>query len=207
MTLVSETSPVSGQAQLPSLTKRLSYAVPAPSGDVLEVAAYLGGEHGEPRAYLVLPSGPGESASDFVYKLALSLVRVESKPVLLVALNDSASFDGDHTINIDEFKPGGRVPIVIARPMRNRENSELLSSQEYSTFLTRAREHFSYILIDTQPLAESVAGLLVASHCDGVILSAEKGKTRRSQAQSNLKKLQRIGARMMGFVLLEGRES
>ena len=198
--LLSEISPLSKRSELPSLSRRLTYDIPEASGDVLQVAAYLGDKRGNSRVYLITPSDKGESTSSFVYQLALSLVQVEAKPVLIVALNEQSSFKTDHTIDIDQFQPGSKVPVVVASPFKS---SAILSSQEYAAFLEKARDHFSFILIDAPSVSKSVPGLLIAPHCNGVILTAIKDKTLRRDAQINVKKLQQIGAQMMGFVLLE----
>lgn len=204
LTPITESSRTLKRSEVPSLSKRFSYTIPTPASDVQQVAAFLTSGRDGSSVYAFVPSSLEESASDLVYRLALSMAQTESKPVLIMALNPSGSFSSDQTINIDDFTPQCNVPVVIAKPMHSPLNSSPLSSEEYEEFLRRSRDHFSSILVDVPSLSESVVGLLIAPHCNGIILTASKENTRKVDVQSSLKKLRQLSAPVAGFVLLEG---
>ncbi|MGA7878754.1 MAG: hypothetical protein WCA08_24050 [Desulfoferrobacter sp.] len=62
------------------------------------------------------------------------------------------------------------------------------------------RNRFSFIIIDSPPLADSPDGLAFAPHADGVILVLEAERTRSSVAESLKARISQVGGRIVGIV-------
>src|SRR5262245_8634358 len=99
-----------------------------------------------------------------------------------------------HVDNLS-FLPAGRtVP----------NTAELLASEPMAAFLRQMREQWNFIVIDSPPLLAVSDGLLLASLADGVVLVAQRGKSRQDRLRVALERLQRVGARSLGVVLNRG---
>ena len=68
-------------------------------------------------------------------------------------------------------------------------------------FLTKLRERFDLILIDSPPATTSTDGLTISSKVDGVVLVVEAEKTRWPVAESVRDKIKRSGGSILGIVL------
>jgi capsular exopolysaccharide synthesis family protein len=79
--------------------------------------------------------------------------------------------------------------------------ANLLGSQRMATALELVRQSFTYVVIDTPPILSSTDALLVAAHCDGVILVVEGGRTPRQALREAAGRFNQVGARLLGVVL------
>ena len=79
--------------------------------------------------------------------------------------------------------------------------AELLGSSQMKRLLDIAGEMFSYIVIDSPPIASFTDGVLISSLVDGVILVVRGGKTSRQVVKRTRQILQEIGAKIIGVVL------
>jgi capsular exopolysaccharide synthesis family protein len=62
----------------------------------------------------------------------------------------------------------------------NLNPAELLDSMEWQRFMTRIRELFAYVMIDSPPIAAVADYDLIQARCDGVILVMRPDHTKRS---------------------------
>lgn len=77
---------------------------------------------------------------------------------------------------------------------------EIFDSIEIDVFWNELRNRFSFIIIDSPPLADSPDGLAFAPHADGVILVLEAERTRSSVAESLKARISQVGGRIVGIV-------
>ncbi|MEP6742726.1 MAG: polysaccharide biosynthesis tyrosine autokinase [bacterium] len=79
--------------------------------------------------------------------------------------------------------------------------AELLGSSQMKRLLEIAGETFTYIVIDSPPVASFTDGVLISSLVDGVLLVVHGGKTSRQVVKRTRQILQEIGAKIIGVVL------
>jgi succinoglycan biosynthesis transport protein ExoP len=84
---------------------------------------------------------------------------------------------------------GGALPADVSR----------LSHRALADLLTRAREHFDTILIDTGPIPGSIEAAAVTAAADGVILVVSRGE-HRPLAEKAIQYLRELGAVLAGMV-------
>ena len=77
----------------------------------------------------------------------------------------------------------------------------LFQSERFNTFLSKAREEFDYIILDSAPLPSFAEARILCEKVDGVVLVVESGKIRRQVALRAKKELEDAGARILGVVL------
>jgi capsular exopolysaccharide synthesis family protein len=79
--------------------------------------------------------------------------------------------------------------------------TEILESQKMSDFLTRIREEYDLIVLDTPPVGQLTDGAILASLADGVILVVASGESNIDMARRAKAALERVNARITGAVL------
>lgn len=94
-------------------------------------------------------------------------------------------FDGMHILFSGKYPPN---PV------------ELLGSKYFSEFLSKVREKYDYVLIDTPPLSQVIDSAIVAAECDGTILVIASEKTHYRQVFDALDQLKRSDCRILGAV-------
>jgi capsular exopolysaccharide synthesis family protein len=79
--------------------------------------------------------------------------------------------------------------------------AELLGSAQMKRLLDVASKTFTYIVIDSPPIASFTDGVVISSLVDGVILVVHGGKTSRQVVRHTRQMLNEIGAKIIGVVL------
>ncbi|HKO96947.1 MAG TPA: polysaccharide biosynthesis tyrosine autokinase [Pyrinomonadaceae bacterium] len=79
--------------------------------------------------------------------------------------------------------------------------AELLGSAQMRRLLEIASKSFTYIVIDSPPIASFTDGVLISALVDGVLLVVHGGKTSRQVVRRTRQVLQEIGAKIIGVVL------
>lgn len=79
--------------------------------------------------------------------------------------------------------------------------SEILSTSEMETLITKMSGRYDYILVDTPPVGVVSDACLVANILDGVLLLVRQGRTKRDEVKRAVKNLQMTDARILGYVL------
>lgn len=85
-------------------------------------------------------------------------------------------------------------------------NPDLLAGDQVASVLESLLERFDYVLISTASLPEHSDAVSIAPRVDATILVVTSGKTRRPRAIAARDALERVGARVLGVVLLESRQ-
>lgn len=79
--------------------------------------------------------------------------------------------------------------------------AELLGSAQMRRLLEITSKSFTYIVIDSPPIASFTDGVLISALVDGVLLVVHGGKTSRQVVRRTRQVLQEIGAKIIGVVL------
>lgn len=81
---------------------------------------------------------------------------------------------------------------------------DILMSERLRPVLDALAEKFRFVIISCAPLPQYGDALGIAPRVDGVILTVGQGRTRRTKAIDARDALERIGAPVLGFVMIEG---
>ena len=60
---------------------------------------------------------------------------------------------------------------------------------------------FDYIIVDTSPLLAVTDAAVLAANCDGTLIMARFGETKRDQLAQSVRMLEDVGATLLGSVL------
>ena len=88
--------------------------------------------------------------------------------------------------------PSGPVPSNPA---------ELLNSAPFLDVLTRLRDDFDLVLIDSPPVLPVTDAAILSQHADATLMLAAAGQTRRGDLRRAAEKLDQVGATILGIVL------
>ncbi len=92
------------------------------------------------------------------------------------------------------------VDIIFSGPVAPNP-SELLNDPAFGELITRLRQEYDYILLDTPPMMNLIDAAIVARECDGAILVIESGRVSYKLAQKVLEQLKKSGCKVLGAVL------
>jgi len=107
---------------------------------------------------------------------------------------EDALIDGVHE-NLDILSVAGIPPNPV----------ELLSSRRFRDFVAKQREEYSLVLIDTSPVLGLADAPQIAQIVDGTIFVIEANRTSFSQAKTAIRRLQAVGANVVGGILTKYR--
>ncbi len=107
---------------------------------------------------------------------------------------ETAVVKGPHE-NLDVLAVGALPPNPV----------ETLSSDYLANFLAKQRQDYSIILIDSSPVMGIADAPLLAKHVDGTVFILEANKVQFGQAKAAVKRLQGVGANVLGVVLTKYR--
>lgn len=170
-----------------------------------------------PKSLVITSCLPGEGKSSTAANLAITLAQAEWRVILV---------DGDlrrpripHYLGIegttgltdvlierarlqDVIQTWGEANLSVLPSGQIPPNpSELLGSRGMRNVLTQLTETYDMVIIDAPPLLPITDAATLAAVCDGTLLIARYGKTRREQIIRAMEMLSSINARMVGAVL------
>lgn len=82
--------------------------------------------------------------------------------------------------------------------------TELLASWRMWKLVERVRGEYDFVIIDSPPLLAVSDGVLLANLADGVILVADRARSRRDQVRAAMQRLSQTGVAPLGAVLNRG---
>lgn len=91
-----------------------------------------------------------------------------------------------------EILPAGTKPV---------SPTELLNSEAFETLITKCREEYDVILIDTPPVLSFADASIIAKVADGVLLIVATNETKRAMVVEAKKNLDKVGATIIGVIL------
>lgn len=87
----------------------------------------------------------------------------------------------------------------------NRSMSDLLTGEAIERLTDNLSTTARYVLFHAPPLTDSSEALMIGAHVDAVLMVIRSGQTKRSDAQRAKESLERVGARILGAVLIDAR--
>lgn len=81
--------------------------------------------------------------------------------------------------------------------------SELLDTEKMQQILDMARGDGGLVIVDAPPLLGMSDSIALSQHVDGVIFVVRAGQTSRRAVQHAVRRLQQVGANIIGFVLTD----
>ncbi|NOZ11099.1 MAG: polysaccharide biosynthesis tyrosine autokinase [Gammaproteobacteria bacterium] len=167
---------------------------------------------------LVTSSLPGEGKTTVSMNLAYALAHLEGKVLLIdgdmrkpsvgikaglpeqvAGLSDmtAGTTDAKECIHTSKHKGLDILPAGIVPP----NPQELLSSKRFSELLGALSKHYNRIVIDTAPTNEVADALILSKQSSAVVYVTQADKTPYQLAQSGIRRLQQVGASIIGVVL------
>ncbi|QQN88058.1 polysaccharide biosynthesis tyrosine autokinase [Acinetobacter variabilis] len=119
----------------------------------------------------------------------------EVQPGLAELLNHQNSYeDIVQTSTIDNlyFVTRGKSPV---------NPSELLSTDQFKTFLDQASAHFDHVLIDTPPALAVTDGIIIAQYAGVNLLIARHAKTQIKELQITVNRFEQANVKVNGVIL------
>jgi polysaccharide biosynthesis transport protein len=175
---------------------------------------------GAPKTLLVTSSQPSEGKTTTAVNLAVSLAQTGANVLLIDAdmrrprlhsIFDMENNRGLSTILsgelseaevymwVDQHSPSGLF-LLPSGPLPLNP-AELLGSEQMRRFLNIVESTFSYIIIDSPPIASFSDGVIISAMTDGVLLVVHASKIARELVQHSQKVLNNVGAKILGVVL------
>ena len=99
-----------------------------------------------------------------------------------------------------QLSPVERLSILTAGP-RQVNPADLFSSERMDIFLRGVQGIFDYVILDCPPILAVPDAVILATKTDGALISAAFGKTNKDELVQSRIELERVGARILGFVL------
>lgn len=161
---------------------------------------------------------PNEGKSDVTYQLALELGKLGKKVLLIDADIRKSSYIKrfqvrQKTMGLSQYLSGQAelaqivystnnigVDLIFSGPYAPNP-SELLAQERFTDLLTRARNTYDYVLLDTPPIISMADAAIVAKQCDGAILVIESEAVSRRVAAKAKDQLEKSGCHIIGAVL------
>ncbi|RFT46782.1 polysaccharide biosynthesis tyrosine autokinase [Cutibacterium avidum] len=170
-----------------------------------------------PRAVVVTSANPGEGKSTVSTHLAVVMAQAGEKVVLIDAdmrrpvqhkafgaeagVGLSQVLAGDVTLDDALMRTETKRLQMLAAGRIPPNPSELLGSQRMKDLLTELRKRGYFVVIDAPPLLAITDAGLLGAIADGTIYVAVVGKTHRDQVSLVAKRLEQVGAPLLGSVL------
>jgi capsular exopolysaccharide synthesis family protein len=79
--------------------------------------------------------------------------------------------------------------------------SEMLGSEAMAKLIDRLRELADVVVFDAPPVLPVTDSVVLATQCDGVVLVGRHGQTQKAQAAESRRRLEAVGANVIGAVL------
>lgn len=127
-----------------------------------------------------------------------SLFRLDNRRGLSTVLSSGASAPGVLGL-IKRHQPSG-LHVLTSGPA-TASSAELLGSAQMQRLLAFLQTIFTYVIIDSPPVASFTDGVLLSSMVDAVLFVVHWGKSSREVARRSRQVLQEAGARIIGVVL------
>jgi polysaccharide biosynthesis transport protein len=188
--------------------------------DYREICANLDllDDQGVPRSLVVTSPGPSEGKSTTAVNLAINLAK-QGKKVLLI--------DGDlrkpdiarmmhlskKGLGLQQFMAGAKfedavsptdVPGLMVLKADRCEAADVfhyVDRAKAARFISKAREVFNHVIIDTPPVLVAVDALVWAKMVDGVIVTNLAGRTKADELRETLRRLKGVKVKVLGAVL------
>ena len=211
------------EARRSEVAKKDLFAANQPKSTISEAyrgvrtALTLSARGPQQKAMLLTSAGPREGKTTTAINLATVLAFSGARTLIIDAdlrkPRIHASFNVPNKIGLTNLIVGNedplehcqktqveRVDLLTSGPIPPNP-SELLGRPRFREILTRLRERYDQIIIDTPPIGAVTDAAVIATMVDGVILVVHAGKTRRQIVSRGIEQLRYIGAPIIGVIL------
>lgn len=186
----------------------------------LRTSVLLSTAGGAPQTLLVTSSQPSEGKTTTAVNTALILAQTDAS-VLIV----DADMRRPRMHSIFEIENEQGLSTILASKMSEPEMlslikaheasgiyllpagaippnpAELLGSEEMRRLMAALKYHFTYIVIDSPPIASFTDSVLISTLVDGVLLVVQGARASRGVVRRSRQVLQDVGAKIFGVVL------
>ena len=90
--------------------------------------------------------------------------------------------------------------MTMAGPL-SPDPTSLVESDLFRNFVSKARENYDYVIIDTPPLGVVIDAVIIGQYSDGAVIVIEQGVIKRKVVQDVIKQLKKGNVRILGAVL------
>jgi polysaccharide biosynthesis transport protein len=186
----------------------------------LRTMLFLSDPKRPPRVLVVTSPLPGEGKTTLAMNLAITMAKhgrtclVDAdmrKPAVGNNFRLTPTLGLEHLLNgcatLDQVaSPSTAVDDLTIIPAVNPTHSaiQLLSDGRMKTLITRLRDRYDFVVIDTPPILPYADGLAISTHVDGVILVGRAGQTPRGAITRSMELLETINSAPILTVVLNG---
>lgn len=175
----------------------------------------------EIKTIVVTSSVEGEGKSTVSTELAISLAQIKKKTLLIysdmrkpnkICLKQNIAGLSQllaEEIELSQVIYGTQNPFlnVIFSGKLPENPAELLTGETFGNILTKLKESYDYIIIDSPPLMPVIDAALISVHCDGAIFVIASEKTTLQEAAIAKERLLKSDCRILGAVLNQTQDS
>ena len=170
------------------------------------------------KTIMLTSSLPDEGKSDITFAMASSLAQIGKKVVLVDAdIRKSVLVSRYHlereVSGLSQYLSGQRslenvlydtnienLSIIFAGPY-SPNPADLLEESLFGDMISKLKEKYDYIIVDTPPVGNLIDGAIVARQCDGAVMVIESGSISYRLEQRVKGQLEKSGCRILGVVL------
>nr|WP_304054016.1 CpsD/CapB family tyrosine-protein kinase [Enterocloster clostridioformis] len=170
------------------------------------------------KTIMLTSSLPDEGKSDITFAMASSLAQIGKKVVMVDAdIRKSVLVSRYHlereVSGLSQYLSGQRslenvlydtnienLSIIFAGPY-SPNPADLLEESLFGDMISKLKEKYDYIIVDTPPVGNLIDGAIVARQCDGAVMVIESGSISYRLEQRVKGQLEKSGCRILGVVL------
>ena len=170
------------------------------------------------KTIMLTSSLPDEGKSDITFAMASSLAQIGKKVVMVDAdIRKSVLVSRYHlereVSGLSQYLSGQRslenvlydtnienLSIIFAGPY-SLNPADLLEESLFGDMISKLKEKYDYIIVDTPPMGNLIDGAIVARQCDGAVMVIESGSISYRLEQRVKGQLEKSGCRILGVVL------
>ena len=170
------------------------------------------------KTIMLTSSLPDEGKSDITFAMASSLAQIGKRVVMIDAdIRKSvlvSRYQLEHEVpGLSQYLSGQRslenvlydtnienLSIIFAGPY-SPNPADLLEESLFGDMISKLKEKYDYIIVDTPPMGNLIDGAIVARQCDGAVMVIESGSISYRLEQRVKGQLEKSGCRILGVVL------
>ena len=170
------------------------------------------------KTIMLTSSLPDEGKSDITFAMASSLAQIGKKVVMIDADIRKSVLVSRYQLErevsgLSQYLSGQRslknvlydtnienLSIIFAGPY-SPNPADLLEESLFGDMISKLKEKYDYIIVDTPPMGNLIDGAIVARQCDGAVMVIESGSISYRLEQRVKGQLEKSGCRILGVVL------
>jgi len=175
---------------------------------------------GEPKTLAIASAMRGEGKTSTAINLAMALAELERTEVVLVdadmrrpgiatflnleeTMGLSDVLQGKTSVERVIHPAGFRNLAVVTAGTRVPNPAEILGASRLEQLLSRLKESYDYVVIDTPPVLACTDASVVAARADGTVFVVRMEKSNKALVRQSLRGLKETGANVLGTFATE----